>query len=237
LELTTLQLFEEAANELHAITPRHKSNREDLKFLLAFTHKAHAYEVGIQLAIRHFGEKLKQGKIPQISKVWSAAYPSGYLPIIQTHTQNGLDPFLVAGIIREESLYNPRAASRVGALGLMQLMPGTAAVVARDLGLPPPEREALFDVQTNIHLGTAYISQLLHQFKGNLVHAVAAYNAGTTAVRGWISRNGHREADEFVESISYRETRNYVKRVLGSYRIYHVLSSGFCQSASLDTVC
>ena len=125
----------------------------------------------------------------------------------------------------EVRLYNPFAISRVGALGLMQLMPATAADVARQLGWPTPKAEVLFDAEVNIELGTTYVNKLFQQFRGNIIHTVAAYNAGPPAVNRWIARNGHQQPDEFVESISYRETRGYVKRVLGSFRIYRSLDT------------
>ena len=108
----------------------------------------------------------------------------------------------------------------VGAVGLMQLMPATANQVAQRFGLSAVERDDLFDQGTNIGLGVRYLGQLLDQFSGNVAYAVAAYNAGPTAVTGWISTDGKREQDEFIELIPYQETRLYVKRVLRSYGEY-----------------
>ena len=237
VELVALHLFQEAARELQTLTTGVTSDEHDLSQFLGIAKQAQAYQLGIRLAIQRFGNKLKQGRIPQSSQIWTWAYPDGYLSTIQTFASPALDPYLVAGLIREESLYNPFAVSYVGALGLMQLMPTTADVVARRLGLANPEREELFNAQANIQLGTTYVNELLEKFKGNLVHTVAAYNAGPVAVNRWIVRNKGKQADEFVESISYRETRGYVKRVLGSYRVYRTLGMGSCQAASLDRMC
>ena len=237
VELVGLNLFQEAAQELKVLTPIFGSDPGALPQFLTMAQQAHAYHVGIRLAIQHYGRELKQGHIPPSSKIWTWAYPNGYLPTIQSYASSALDPYLVAGLIREESLYNPFAVSYVGALGLMQLMPTTADVVARQLGLATPDREELFDAEANIQLGTTYVNELLGKFKGNLIHAVAAYNAGPVAVNRWIAKNGSKSADEFVESISYRETRRYVKRVLGSYRVYHTLALGSCRAASLDRMC
>jgi soluble lytic murein transglycosylase len=131
-----------------------------------------------------------------------------------------VDPYLAAAIIREESQYDERAVSRVGAVGLMQLMTGTANAVAHRYGYPAVGREELFDQETNIRLGVRYLQQLLEQFSGNPVYAVAAYNAGPVAVSSWVAAQKGRDADEFVELIPYLETRQYVKRVLRSYREY-----------------
>ena len=236
-ELVSLQLFQEAARELQTLIPGMISDKQNLSEFLGTAEQAQAYQLGIRIAIQRFGNKLKQGQIPQSSQIWTWAYPDGYLPTIRSFASPALDPYLVAGLIREESLYNPFAVSYVGALGLMQLMPTTADVVARRLGLARPVREELFNAQANIQLGTTYVNELLEKFKGNLVHTVAAYNAGPAAVNRWIARNEGKPADEFVESISYRETRGYVKRVLGSYRVYRTLGVGSCQAASLDRMC
>ena len=235
--LIGLNLFREAAEELHSLKGGHTWDRQALSQYLTMAQQAHAYDLGIRISIDRFGGELHRGKIPLSSEIWSWAYPKGYLSAIQAGVGPGLDPFLVAGLIREESLYNPFAVSRVGALGLMQLMPSTAAKVARQLGLPALDREELFDPEANIHLGTTYVNSLFKQFKGNIIFTVAAYNAGPPAVNRWIVRNGHQPPDEFVESISYRETRGYVKRVLGSFKVYRSIGEGSCQNHLVDSVC
>ena len=237
LELVGLRLFLEAGEELKALTKRSTAKSENLNQIITTAEQTGSYDFGIRLAIRHFGHKLKKGLVPRSSHIWKGAYPTGHIPTIQQYIPAGLDPYLVAGLIREESLYDSRAVSRVGALGLMQLMPKTASRVAQRLGLKPPSQSDLFNAQTNIQLGANYVGQLVQEFKGNLVYAVAAYNAGPHVVRRWIAQDPDADPDEFVERISYRETRGYVKRVLGSYRVYRALSSHSCQAVSLDRMC
>jgi soluble lytic murein transglycosylase len=140
--------------------------------------------------------------------------------MIKGQGANGVDPYLVAAIIREESQYDWRAVSRVGAIGLMQVMPGTANNVAQRLGIPAVGRDDLFDQETNIRIGVHYVEQLLEQFSGNVAYTIASYNAGPIAVGSWIALHRGRSQDEFVELIPYQETRQYVKRVLRSYREY-----------------
>ena len=164
-------------------------------------------------------------------------YPTGYVNTIRRHSDQHVDPYLVAGIIREESLYNPTALSPVGAMGLMQLMPKTADRLARQLGLGPVDREDLFEGDFNVRLGVAYVGELLRIYEGNRIQTVAAYNAGRDAVERWIAKFGHRAPDEFVELISYKETRRYVKRVITSYRIYLDLYATTCSAPYLDTDC
>ena len=116
-----------------------------------------------------------------------------------------VDPYLAAAIIREESQYDEKALSVVGAVGLMQLMPVTANAVAQRHGFPAVGREELFDRETNIRLGVRYLGQLLDQYSGNLAYAVAAYNAGPMAVNNWIAVHQGRDQDEFVELIPIKK--------------------------------
>ena len=180
---------------------------------------------------------MERHRVSLDSPLWRMAYPTVYIPKIRRYADPHVDHFLVAGIIREESLYNPRALSPVGAMGLMQLMPETATRVAHRLGLGPVNREDLLKGDVNVRLGVAYVGELLRDYKGNLIRAVAAYNAGPDAVNRWIAKFGDRDPDEFVELISYRETRRYVKRVITSYRIYHTLHSTICGTLPLDRAC
>lgn len=237
VQLADLHLFAYAARELDALVTRYRSQTTEWPSLIALAQRVHAYHVGIRLAVKQHGMDLQRGGLPLSSPVWAAAFPRGYWSAIQAHDDRGVDPYLVFGIIREESLYDRYARSHVGALGLMQLMPETARTVARALNLPPISDASLFDPFMNIQLGATYVARLLERFQGNVVYAVAAYNAGPHVVRKWMVRHGDRPADEFVESIAYRETRRYVKRVLGSYRIYHALDGGTCRAMSLDRVC
>ncbi|WP_251976639.1 transglycosylase SLT domain-containing protein [Salinicola avicenniae] len=142
------------------------------------------------------------------------AYREAFLEWGQT---NQVDPYLLMGIARRESAFNPQAVSPVGARGLMQLMPGTADHVARGLGIGAPSLSSLFEPQTNIQLGSTYIHSMLERYRGNRIAATAAYNAGPQRVDRWLSR-APREFDRFVESIPFRETRDYVQAVL-AYRV------------------
>ena len=121
-------------------------------------------------------------------------------------------------IARRESAFFPQAHSPVGARGLMQIMPATGRQVASALGRPHTRAE-LYEVEHNILLGSAYYRQLLDRFAGNRVYALAAYNAGPHRVDRWRNAKGQGvPVDVWVETIPYRETRNYVKNVL-SYNV------------------
>jgi peptidoglycan lytic transglycosylase len=151
-------------------------------------------------------------------------YPLGYWEVVRPLAQaRGLDPLLVTALIWQESLFFPDAVSPADAHGLMQLLLSTARDVAQASGRPAPERADLHRVTTNVDLGTSLLRRLLDRYGGSRVKALAAYNAGEDAVAKWERRYGGRPEDEFVELISYRETRDYVKAVLTHYEVYRQL--------------
>ena len=146
-------------------------------------------------------------------------YPKAFRDKIETNSEAfGVDKNLIMGLIREESLFNTNAVSSVGAMGLMQLMPGTAEKVRKELRLNKSSK--YFNPDINIKLGSYYLSTLLKDFDNNLFYAIAAYNGGPASVRKWLVRFEGLEDDEFVESIPFKETHGYVKRVLRSYFYY-----------------
>lgn len=143
--------------------------------------------------------------------------------------RNGLSPALVLGVIRQESLYQVDAVSPVGALGLMQLMPETAARTARYWRLPDPDEAELIDPSVNIALGSAHLGMLLDRFGGRVALAVAAYNAGSRAVRRWLPVKAV-PGDIWIENIPYTETREYVERVLWHSVVFSWLADGTAPS-------
>ena len=227
LELKTLGLDSDAAREVAGLIDRYSREPGLLMVLSTMLNEAGAYHHGLRLARAKFRDQLERTGGSVSPALWPVAYPMGLLPTIKGQGAKGVDPYLVAAIIREESQYDWRAVSRVGAIGLMQVMPGTANNVAQRLGLPAVGREDLFDQETNIRIGVHYVEQLLEQFSGNVAYTIASYNAGPIAVGNWITLHRGRSQDEFVELIPYQETRQYVKRVLRSYREYARLGKTF----------
>ena len=160
-------------------------------------------------------------------KEWELVFPLPWWLLVEAEAERrGLDPYLVAALIRQESAFQPRAVSRAGARGLMQLLPSTARLVARKMGRPRPSRTRLFDPQTNVELGTQYLSQVLQRYDGRLEAALASYNAGPGRVDAWLARGEYRDPAEFIESIPFTETRNYVKAVLRNVAVYRRLYTG-----------
>ena len=202
------------------MTDRYSRDPDVLMALSLMLNEVGAHHHALRLARARFRDRLERTGGSVAAGLWSAAYPTGLIPTIKMQGVEGVDPYLVAAIIREESQYDWRAVSRVGAIGLMQVMPATANAVAQQHRLPPVVREDLFDQESNIRIGTRYVGQLLNQFSGNVIYTIASYNAGPIVVGNWIGLHRARSQDEFVELIPYQETRQYVKRVLRSYKEY-----------------
>ncbi|GAB4373587.1 MAG: hypothetical protein OHK0021_15710 [Bryobacter sp.] len=152
------------------------------------------------------------------------AYPLPYKDDLLTQAfKNELDPYVVAGLIRQESEFSPQALSRSRAHGLMQIMPATGQELARRMKLGRFSRSMLFDPRTNLAMGTYYFKRLADSWGGNLAQALASYNAGRGRVTQWMKRFGGEAPDdmaEFVETIPFEETRNYVQQVLRNAAMY-----------------
>lgn len=131
-----------------------------------------------------------------------------------------VDPALVYGLMRAESAMQPDARSHAGALGLLQLMPATAAAVARRNGLRYDGANSLTDPEVNVPLGIAHLGELYQKFDGNWVRVAAAYNAGANAVERWLDEHPDLAPDVWIETLPYYETRDYVPRVLAFATIY-----------------
>ncbi|RDZ26060.1 lytic transglycosylase domain-containing protein [Lysobacter silvisoli] len=163
-----------------------------------------------------------QGKPkPDELRLYQLRFPLHHDDTIRRESaRNGLDPAWVAAEIRAESVFDPTARSGANAMGLMQVLPTTGANVARRLGLPWGGASSLYDSDTNIVLGTAYLRELLDKYGGQPYFAMAGYNAGPAPLARWQSQRPGMDADFWIETISYKETREYVARVLAFSVIY-----------------
>lgn len=163
---------------------------------------------------------------------FTQSYPSPYRDIVERYAQTtGLDVEWAYGLIRQESRFVTNARSSVGAGGLMQLMPATAQLVARKLGLGPISREQMHDIDTNIQLGTAYLADTYGSLDNSAVLATAGYNAGPGRSRQWRQALAQPvEGAIFAETIPFTETRDYVENVLSNTTIYAALFTGRPQS-------
>ena len=154
---------------------------------------------------------------------WEALFPKPYWPDLKRFSsQNALDPYLVASLIRQESEFNPNAVSRANALGLMQLLPKVGSAVAKQEKLGHFSSDQLFTPEINLQLGTRYFREMVDKF-GAFEYALAAYNAGTNRVDDWLGQGKYRDPQEFVESIPFTETREYVQAILRNANVYRKL--------------
>jgi soluble lytic murein transglycosylase len=152
---------------------------------------------------------------------WRILFPEPYWATIKAESEkNGLDPYLVASLIRQESEFNPSAVSYANAYGLMQLLPVVGKAMAQEEGISHFETFQLLDPEMNIRLGTRYLRHTLERFGGVREYALAAYNAGDERVADWETAGPYHGMDEFVESIPFTQTREYVEAILRNIETY-----------------
>jgi soluble lytic murein transglycosylase-like protein len=210
-ELLRLRMFADAAAEAAAL---HPSRGRDLRIAEA-EFALGRFPSAASAAKRAFPEigTAEEGRVPD---GWRRLhYPveeGGFLPARAAEFR--LDPAVLRALVRQESVFVAGAKSRAGALGLMQLMPGTAKPLARSVLRVRYRRGFLYDPGVNARLGAAYLRQLLDRFGGNVPYALAAYNGGPARMSRVLQDNRGRTEDEVLESHPFPETRDYVRRVL-----------------------
>lgn len=158
---------------------------------------------------------------------WKIAFPQPYWSSLESNARaNGLDPYLVCALIRQESEFNPTVVSYANAYGLMQLLPSTGKQLAKRGGERRFATSELLNPDENLKLGTLYLRQAIDHWNGQVEYALASYNAGDTPVRAWVNQNDYRGIDEWVESIPYTQTRDYVQAILRNRELYRAVYSG-----------
>lgn len=159
-------------------------------------------------------------ELPDEMRSDEVLYPLAYWSTVnEISSMHRIDPLLLLSVMREESRFDPEAYSPAGAIGLMQLMPKTADRIARIANLKINNTGHIYDIKTNIKLGTHYLSSLMKELD-SVSAALAAYNAGEHRVKEWLKHGRYEHFDEFIEDIPYEETRKYVKRILTTYSQY-----------------
>jgi soluble lytic murein transglycosylase len=207
--LITAGLANAAASELTALSRKRTRYSE----ILAISYKLASIE-------RYRSAILLLDLLPEEMRPDELLYPKAYWGAVERASEEyGMDPFLLLSLMREESRFDPGAVSAAGAIGLMQLMPSTAERTGRKINLEINGRESMYEVESNIRLGAHYLDRLLEEFK-SVPPALAAYNAGERKVREWLRRGRYDSYDEFIEDIPFKETRNYVKRIVTTYFRY-----------------
>ncbi len=172
------------------------------------------------LAMQKSLELYRRGKLSE-EELYTFLYPHAYAEIVTAETESrGISPFLIYAVMRQESAFNTNAVSSANACGLMQLLPSTARRMAPKAGVTAEDCRDLFDPERNIKLGVTYLETLASMFNSDPILMLAGYNAGESAAGRWKDRNAGMDEDEFIERISYTETRGYVKKILRNYRNY-----------------
>ena len=148
-------------------------------------------------------------------------YPTQYSQYVKKYAkENNVDEYMIYAVIKAESNFNPNVKSGSNAIGLMQLLEGTAIEMSNTLDEQDITEEELYDPETNIKLGTSYYAYLLKHYKGNNVLALTAYNAGMGNVDIWIKNGVIKSDGSDIENIPYKETNNYVRKILRDYQLY-----------------
>ena len=209
------------ARELFFVNRITDANREWFQALRNLEAPAIKQAAGLASSWKWHDSAIKTVARTSHRRDYNLRFPMPYREKVMTHAAaKQLDPSIIYGVMRRESLFDPGAKSRVGALGLMQLMPATARSVAKGLGLKKPKQADILKVDNNINFGTQYFKTVLNRFGNNISLAAAAYNAGPSNVKRWLPQKKSIPADLWVEVVPYKETRNYVQAVLAYATVF-----------------
>ena len=220
--LETLGMATEQQFEFDHLTSEADSSISDLIALAQALHNHDQVARGLGMAQRAFSRGAE--RTPALYRL---LFPVPYAEAFHAQVaQRGLDPWLVAGLIKQESGFNPQARSGADARGLMQVLPSVGNQIARRLGISGWNASRLYEPEISLTLGTHHLAEMLRQYP-DPIRVLAAYNAGGTRVRRWETRPGvGNDPELFLEMIPYLETRNYVRRVLRNAEFYRSLYGG-----------
>ena len=222
-DLIAVGLNREALSELQ-YAQRIWGDSPQLTATIALVHNRMGnLRLGINAMKRAYPQWMAAGGESLPLEIQKVVFPVDYWPLLQKYSAaRGLDPYLVAALVAQESTFDPVIRSSANAIGLMQVLPSTGRQFARTLKVPRFSAARLTDPETNVRLGTAIFSESLKKFGG--VHfALAAYNAGEHRVAEWQRERPDLPQDVFIDDIPFPETQNYVKRILGTADDYRRL--------------
>jgi soluble lytic murein transglycosylase len=215
-------LFDLAVRELKAAEQEDQGNWANAEIVRMYD-EAGRYDIAIEVLKRAVPDYFAVDLSSLPRTYWEALFPKPYWPDLKKFSEaNNLDPYLVASLIRQESEFNPNAVSHANAVGLMQLLPKVGRGVAKQQKLKRFTTAQLFTPAVNLQLGTHYFRGMVDQY-GAFEYALAAYNAGTNRVDDWRAIAKYRDPQEFVESIPFTETREYVQAILRNANVYRQL--------------
>jgi soluble lytic murein transglycosylase len=223
-ELTLLFIDELAIKELNqALAEAPSSPRLNLRLAQVYAQKGDNFQATLILR-RGYPDiySYKDADVPR--EAWEIFFPLFHWDTIKQEAKRyGVDPYFAAALIRQESVFNPTAVSRVGARGLMQVMPTTGQLIYRQQGGGNITANDLFNPQLNIKLGMSYLAQMIGQL-GRPEYAAAGYNAGPGRAKAWVAARGGLDMEDWIESIPFSETRGYVQAILryaANYRRFY----------------
>ncbi len=220
-------LFADASTALQAQESSVRSATppdQSLPTLVRAYHALHDHARPYHLTIAAHADALMTAWTPATDWIWRTTMATPHRAIVDREASaHGVEPAFVYAIMRKESAFDPSVVSYADALGLMQLLHGTAIKVARALGDTVPSRADMFRPAINIRLGTALLSQLRKELGSEPAFAMAGYNAGAHRVHQWRKSVSAEELDRFVEEIPIEQTRNYVRRVYANWARYRYL--------------
>ncbi len=224
--LLASRLYDDALSELrYAQRARGTSPVIDATIAWAY-HQKGELRRAITLMRRAYPQHLSADGQALPSEILQVIYPLVYWDSIRRESARlGLDPYVVAALIGQESTFDPQIKSSANAWGLMQIVPATGRRLARNLEIKNFTTERLTEPELNLKLGTYYFARLIQQF-GGTYYALASYNAGENRVVRWKAERPGLDEDEFIDDIPFPETQNYVKRILGTAEDYRLLYGG-----------
>jgi soluble lytic murein transglycosylase len=210
--LAELEMFDDASSEINEMLKRSNTDKELVQASLLYARVNDFYN----------SVRVAEGLNSPIAI--SLSYPRAYSEIVNAYAKKyNVDEYLVYSIMREESRFQKDVRSPANAIGLMQLLPSTARLTAGEVGMSGFNTGMLSIPRVNIELGIYYFKKVLNMFNGDIHLALASYNAGPTRAEDWLIMFPNLPKDEFVEEIPFRETRNYIRRILRSYGAYKAL--------------
>jgi soluble lytic murein transglycosylase len=225
-ELWAMHLFADAGQELEAAASQGLDGSMWQAYAALAFHGAGEHHRAMRILRRQGKAAFFQSIGLSAAELQEMSYPLGAIQHLAAADFNNLDPLLVGALIMAESNWNPHAVSRVGARGLMQLMPETGRRLAERFGVAVASDDQLFEPTLNVRLGLAYLRELSRRFEGRLPLVLASYNAGEEQVGKWWLNRGGDDIEEFIANIPFRETRRYVQRVYVYYAEYQRIYRG-----------
>jgi peptidoglycan lytic transglycosylase len=210
--LAELEMFDDASLEIGEILKRSNTDKDLIQASLLYAR------------VNDFYNSVKVAEALNSPVALSLSYPRAYSEIVKAYARKyNVDEYIIYSIMREESRFQKDVRSPANAIGLMQLLPSTARLTAGEVGMTGFNTDMLNIPRVNIELGIYYFKKVLNMFNGDIHLALASYNAGPNRAEDWLIMFPNLPKDEFVEEIPFRETRNYIRRILRSYGAYKAL--------------